>query len=131
MSKSRIIWLILLVMASFGAVQAQPPTAPGLLVYNVWLRPTAPAPLDGAAPAAPIPGTVSGAYMTIENTGDTAYRLVGVDGGFAETSMLHRTTIDDKGVIAARLQCQEVAGTGLVDVNTGSVGRGICLHALG
>lgn len=103
MSKSRIIWLILLVMASFGVVQAQPPTTLGLQIYNVWLRPTAPAPLEGATPAAPIPGTVSGAYMTIENTGDTAYRLVAVDAGFAETSMLHQTTVDDKGVMRMQM----------------------------
>lgn len=103
MLKSRILWLILLVMASFGVVQAQVSTAPGLLVYNAWLRPTAAKPPDDATPAAPIPGTVSGAYVTIENIGKVDYSLVGVDVGFAEMSMLHQSTVDAAGVMRMRM----------------------------
>lgn len=103
MSKSRIIWLILLVVASFGVVQAQFVNPPDLLIYNAWVRPTAALPAEGATPEAPIPGSVSGAYVTIENTGDTNYRLVGVNAGFAEMSMLHQTTIDDKGVMRMQM----------------------------
>ena len=64
-----------------------------MLIYNVWVRPTAPAPAEGATPEAPLPGTVTGAYMTIENTGSSDYQLVSVDADdLAEMTMLHQMT---------------------------------------
>lgn len=103
MSKLRIVLLILMVLATFSAVQAQTATPSGLLVYNAWVRPTAPAPLEGAAlpatPEAPLPGTVTGGYMTIENTGDADYTFVGIAADFSMMSMLHQMSMDDKGVM--------------------------------
>lgn len=107
MARSRIalIVLALLLLASIGVAQAQteatevvqPPS--GLLIYNVWVRPTAPAPADGATPEPPLPGTISGAYMTIENTSAEDYQLVGVSDAIAEMTMLHEMTLDAKGVM--------------------------------
>ena len=51
MSKLRIVPLILLVLATFGVAQAQFINPPELLIYDVWVRPTAAAPLEGALPA--------------------------------------------------------------------------------
>lgn len=103
MSRLRIVLLILLVLATFGVAQAQFINPPELLIYNAWVRPTAPAPADGATPAAPILGTVTGAYLTIENTSDTDYRLVAIDADFAGMSMLHQSTVDDQGVMRMRM----------------------------
>ncbi|MFN8448685.1 MAG: copper chaperone PCu(A)C [Anaerolineae bacterium] len=103
MSKLRIVPLILLVLATFGVAQAQFINPPELLIYDVWVRPTAPEPADGATPEAPIPGTVTGAYLTIENVSDTDYQLVGISAGFAEMSMLHQSTVDDKGVMRMQM----------------------------
>src|SRR5690349_20777295 len=104
MASSRIALIILLLLASFGVAQAQSDAttanAPaGLLIYNVWVRPTAPEPADGATPEPPLPGTVSGAYMTIENTSQIDYKLLGVSDSIAEMTMLHEMTLDDKGVM--------------------------------
>ncbi|MEO8396671.1 MAG: copper chaperone PCu(A)C, partial [Chloroflexota bacterium] len=71
----------------------------GLMIYNVWVRPTAAAPADGATPEPPLPGTISGVYMTIENDSDADYRLVGVSDEIAEMTMLHEMTMDAKGVM--------------------------------
>src|SRR6185503_11901954 len=105
MARSRIALIICLLLASFGVAQAQteavevaqPPS--GLLIYNVWVRPTAPSPADGATPEPPLPGTVSGAYMTIENTSSVNYQLVGVSDTIAEMTMLHQMTMNDKGLM--------------------------------
>jgi copper(I)-binding protein len=97
------VLLLSFLLASFGVAQAQPEYRLGLLIYNVWLRPTAPAPAEGATPQPPLPGTVTSAYMTIENTTDRDYQLVGVDIVFAEMSMLHQTTVDDAGVARMRM----------------------------
>src|SRR5205823_4516935 len=57
------------------------------------------APADGATPEPPLPGTVSGAYMTIENVSQTDYKLVSVSDTIAEMTMLHQMTLDSKGVM--------------------------------
>ena len=72
-----------------------------LLIYNVWVRPTAPAPADGATPEAPIPGTVTGAYLTIENTGTRDYQLVGASSDLAAMTDIHQSTMDN-GVMRMR-----------------------------
>ncbi len=99
MARAKIVLCVLIALASFGLAQAQPSD---LLIYNVWVRPTAPTPKADATPEAPIPGTVTGGYLTIQNTGSGDYHLVGVKDNFAEMSQLHQTTIDSKGV--ARMQ---------------------------
>lgn len=98
---ARIV-LIVLMLASCGIAQAQTVGLPGLLVYNAWVRPTAPEPAGDTTPEPPIPGTVTGAYLTIENTGDADYQLVGIDAGFAGMSMLHESSVDDQGVMRMR-----------------------------
>lgn len=72
-----------------GVIFAQDNGAHDLLIYGVWVRPTAPALEDGATAEAMIPGTVSGAYLTIQNTSDQDYALVGVSDDLAEMSQLH------------------------------------------
>ncbi len=100
MARSRIALLILItLLASFGVAQAQDAPPSGLLIYNVWVRPTAAAPADGATPEPPLPGTISGVYMTIENDSDADYRLVGVSDTIAEMTMLHEMTMESKGVM--------------------------------
>src|SRR5215216_2109718 len=99
MTRAKIALIILALLASFSVAQAQDTQPTGLLIYNVWVRPTAPAPADGATPEPPLPGTVSGAYMTIENTGTTDFKLVGISDDFAEMTMLHQMTVDAKGVM--------------------------------
>ena len=87
---------LLMLLLSFSVAQAQPN---GLLVYNAWVRPTAPALVDGATPEAPLPGTVTGAFMMIENTSDADYQLVSVADDFAELSQIHQMTLDSKGIM--------------------------------
>lgn len=90
-----IFFLLIMLLAAFGVAQAQEaPTfeTSGLLVYNVWVRPTAGVLAEGATPEAPIPGTVTGAFMTIQNTGDSNYQLVGVASDLAEMTHVHETT---------------------------------------
>lgn len=100
MARSKITLLILVLLASFSVAQAQTlELPPQLLIYNVWVRPTAPTPVDGATPESPLPGTVSGAYMTIENVSDEDYKLVSVSDGIAEMTTLHEMTLDAKGVM--------------------------------
>lgn len=64
----------------------------GLLIYDVWVRPTAGLLAEGETPEAPLPNTVSGAYMTIENTSANDYQLVGVAAAAAEMTHVHETT---------------------------------------
>ncbi len=99
MAKLKGMLLALFLLVSCAVAQAQAAPSPGLLIYNVWVRPTAPEPAADATPEAPLPGTVTGAFMTIENTGDSDYQLVGVSDDFAEMSQLHEMTMDDKGVM--------------------------------
>ncbi len=99
MARAKIVLCALVALASFGFAQAQPSD---LLIYNIWVRPTAPTPKADATPDAPIPGTVTGGYLTIQNTGSGDYHLVGVKDDLAQMSQLHQTTIDSKGV--ARMQ---------------------------
>lgn len=93
---------VLLLLAVFGTAQAQSGFF-DLLIYNVWVRPTAAAPADGETPEPPLPGTVSSAYMTIENTSDEDYQLVGIETDFDEMTMIHETSIDDAGVARMRM----------------------------
>ncbi len=114
MGKLKFIFVFVLLALAFGTAQAQmsmpmqtetPEAAlapTGLLVYNAWVRPTAPALTDGATAEAPLPGTTAGAYLTIENTGSDDYTLVSIASGLAEMTMLHQTTVDSSGV--ARMQ---------------------------
>ena len=100
MARSKLALLILLLLASFGVAQAQTlEQPPRFLIYNVWVRPTAPAPVDGATPEPPLPGTVSGAYMTIQNVSDEDYTLVNVSDTIAEMTMLHEMSVNDKGLM--------------------------------
>lgn len=88
-----LIAVLLLVAATPSRAQDDP--AADLLIYNVWLRPTAPIPLEGATPEPPLPGAVTGAFMSIENVGERDYRLVSVTADFAGTSEIHETTMGD------------------------------------
>ncbi len=96
-AKIALVVLALLLLTSTALAQQAAP--PDLLIYNLWVRPTAPALADGATPEPPIPGTVTGAYMTIENTGSTDYHLVSASDDFTEMTQLHQMTMDDKGVM--------------------------------
>ncbi len=78
--------------AALAAAQDEP--LPSLLVYNVWVRPTAPALVDNATPEPPLPGTVSGAFMLIQNTSDQDYTLVSVRDDFAAMTQLHTMSMD-------------------------------------
>lgn len=89
---------LLLALLAFSAVGAQD-EAPaydthGLLISNVWVRPTAGELAEGATPESPIPGTTTGAYMTIHNTSETAYQLVGIETDAAEMTHVHETTLE-------------------------------------
>ena len=93
--------LALVVMAAgliaFGIRQVGAQDTPffansGLLIYNVWVRPTAGLPAEGQTTEPPIPGTVTGAFMTIENTSENDYQLLGVDADAAEMTHVHETT---------------------------------------
>lgn len=90
--------LVLLALLTFSAVGAQDEApaydAHGLLIYNVWVRPTAGELAEGATPEPPIPGTTTGAYMTIHNTSETAYQLVGIETDAAEMTHVHETTLE-------------------------------------
>lgn len=86
-----------LALAAVGTGQVVAQDAPsfedsGLLIYNVWVRPTAGLLAEGETPEAPLPNTVSGAYMTIENTSANDYQLVGISSAAAAMSHLHQTT---------------------------------------
>ncbi len=87
--KMRTLGCLLLLMSFVSVVQAQDDSSPGLLVYNAWVRPTAPALGDNATPEPPLPGTVTGAFMVIRNTSDQAYTLVGASDDLAEETQLH------------------------------------------
>ena len=89
-------------LAQDNAGEAEADVAPGadLLIYNVWVRPTAPMPdNDGAdEDATPAPmgaSVVTGAFMTIENMGEQDYALVAAGGSFAHMTMLHETSMHD------------------------------------
>ena len=64
----------------------------GLLIYDVWVRPTAGALPEDATPEPPLSGMVTGAFMTIENTGDADYQLVGIASDAAGMTHIHETT---------------------------------------
>jgi len=101
MARLRTI-LLVAVFAVFGIGQATAQDTPGvdgdafetsgLLVYNLWVRPTAGLLAESETPEAPISGTVTGAFMTIENMSANDYQLVGVASAVAEMSHLHETT---------------------------------------
>src|SRR5215216_6754631 len=98
MSSLKVAWCLtmLLVFGAVSQVSAQgAPTfaSSGLLIYNVWIRPTAPELAEGVTPEPPLPGTTTGAYMTIENTSETDYQLVAVSTDAAEMS-IHETTME-------------------------------------
>ena len=97
---TRLKLTLLILLAIFSGTQAQ---SNGLLVYNVWVRPTAPALADSAAPQARLPGTVTGAYMTIENTSESDYELVSVTGDFVERSQVHEMRVDSDGMSGMRV----------------------------
>ena len=81
--------LAALVILMVRLTSAAGPYAQGIVVSEVWARPTLGQPANSAA------------YMTIENTGDAGDRLLGaraVDGATAE---LHRT-VQDNGVMRMR-----------------------------
>lgn len=102
MIRLKAVLLVVVALVAFGIWQVGAQDAPGvdsdayetsgLLVYNVWVRPTAGLLAEGETPEAPIPGTVTGAFMTIENTGENDYQLIGVDSDTAEMSHIHETT---------------------------------------
>lgn len=98
MLRTRMVLTTLILLAAFSSASAQT-APPGLLIYNAWVRPTAPEPAPGATPEPPLPATITGAYMTIENTSDSDYRLVAIADDFAEMSQLHAMTMDSKGVM--------------------------------
>ncbi len=85
----------ILLLIGFGSIaQAQDEPSPILLVYNAWVRPTAPALADDATPEPPIPGTVSGAFMLIQNTSSQDYTLLRASDDFAAMTQLHTTSMD-------------------------------------
>ncbi len=92
--KMRTLCCVVLLICFGSVVQAQDESTPALLVSNAWVRPTAPA-LDGnATPEAPLPGTVTGAFMLIQNTSDQDYTLISVSDDFAAMTQLHSTSMD-------------------------------------
>lgn len=104
MTKLRVtICLLLLICANLAQARAQTDAPTGLLVYNAWVRPTAPALADGATPPAPLPGTVAGAYLTIANTSSEDYQLVGISADLSQMAMLHESSVDDKGIARMRM----------------------------
>ncbi len=90
----RMLCGILLLLCCGSVVQAQDEPTPALLVYNAWVRPTAPALAADATPEPPLPDTVSGAFMLIQNVSDQDYTLVGVSDDFAAMTQLHTTSMD-------------------------------------
>lgn len=97
MARLKAVLLVVVALAAFSIEQAaaQDTTSfetSGLLIYNVWVRPTAGLLAEGETPEAPIPGTVTGAFMTIENTSERDYQLVGVASDAAEMTHVHETT---------------------------------------
>lgn len=99
MSRLNIVWclavlLMLGIVAQLSAQSAPTFATSGLLIYNVWVRPTAPALAEGATPEPPLPGTTTSVYMTIENTSDKDYQLVAVNTDAAEMTHVHETTME-------------------------------------
>ena len=86
--------LLPLVLWATGCADDAPP-APDLAVRDAWVR-EAGAPVVGEAPVN------SAAYMTIENRGDAADRLLDVDAAIARRVELHRTVVDDRGMAIMR-----------------------------
>ena len=86
--------LLTLVLWATGCADNAPP-APDLAVRDAWVR-EAGAPVVGEAPVN------SAAYMTIENRGDAADRLLAVDADIARRVELHRTVVDDRGMAIMR-----------------------------
>lgn len=102
-ARASLLLLLALLLTATSLLQAQTVTPPPLLVYNAWVRPTAPALPDGATPPPPLAGTVAGVYLTIANTSATAYQLVGISSDLAAMTMLHETSVDDKGIARMRM----------------------------
>lgn len=102
MHRLKLLFLaLLLALLTFTIAGAQddPQAEPaydthGLLIYNVWVRPTAGELAEGATPEAPIPGMTTSAYMTIQNTSETPYQLVGIETDAAEMTHVHETTVE-------------------------------------
>src|SRR5688572_22784291 len=99
MSTLKVAWCLamLLVFGAVSQVSAQDEPAydtHGLLIYNVWVRPTAPELAEGATPEPPLPGTTTSVYMTIHNTFENDYQLVAVNTDAAEMSHIHETTME-------------------------------------
>ena len=92
--KMIMLCCVLLLICFGSVVQAQDESRSALLVYNAWVRPTAPALDANATPEPPLPGTVTGAFMLIENTSDQDYTLVSVSDDFAAMTQLHSTSMD-------------------------------------
>lgn len=88
---------LMMSLCVFSSAEAQDEPAyntRGLLIYNVWVRPTAGELPEGATPEPPIPGTTTGAYMTIQNASETDYQLVAISTDAAEMTHVHETTME-------------------------------------
>src|SRR5829696_5125375 len=99
MGKLKVSWLVAALLLIGAVAQASAQGAPtfassGLRIYNVWVRPTAPELAEGAIPEPPLPGTTTGAYMTIENPSNTDYQLVAVSTDAAEMTHVHETMME-------------------------------------
>lgn len=90
----RIAWILVACSAAGGLAQAagdgSSRNAPGLVIHEPWARATAPAMKNGAA------------YLTIENRGRAADRLVSASAAIAARVELHRTEIGENGVMRMR-----------------------------
>lgn len=90
-----IVVAVILTTSGIGQVVAQDTpnlSSSGLLIYNVWVRPTAGLLAEGETPEPPLPNTVTGAFMTIESAMGMDYQLIGVSSDAAEMSHIHETT---------------------------------------
>ncbi len=97
-----LLMVALLISALSVSAQEQPPQE--LRIYNVWMRPTAAQPDDEADDAADhadhaddmsMAGVVSAAYMVIENTTPTDYRLIGAEFADATLIEIHETQVEN------------------------------------
>ncbi len=87
---------LLVLLGMFAPVMLNAQDADTLYVTGVWARPTT---TDSAEAN---PDAVSAAYMTIENAGETAVRLVAAETPAAGLVEIHETTIGEGDVMRMR-----------------------------
>lgn len=106
--------LLVPAMSVIGCRDAAPP-APDLVIRDAWVR--------SAVPPEQMTGPVnSGAYMTIDNRGDAADRLVEVGFEGASRVELHESFVDEQGLARMRrVEAVEVPPGGEVTLAPGGL----------